>query len=389
MRKLYSVVASLILTISIFAQAPQQFSYQAVVRGANNVLAVNKQVGMRISLLQDSATGNAVYIETHTPLSNANGLVSIAIGNGKVVNGTFATIDWSKGPYFVKIETDVTGGTTYTLNSTSQLLSVPYSLYSANDKDEQKLSVSSSGDTLYLQNGGYVIIPGISSAQPKPTPTSGYGPNITDIDGNTYKTVYIGTQHWMAENLKVSKLNDGTNIPYVINNQPKDYSPSVWAKLSSMAYTYFSNDITYNNSIGKLYNGFVINTGKVCPVNWHIPTKYEWDTLINYLGDSLTAGWKLKETGLLHWSVLNINNKATNESLFNALPSGSLVSDATGGANNNMSGINIWAVWWTNTESGNKQKYNRCFLTTYDNGVISTSYQQSKTNGSSIRCIKD
>lgn len=245
MRKIYSIISFLILTTSISAQAPQKFSYQAIVRGVNNELIVNKQVGMRISLLKDSSSGKAVYTELHTPLSNANGLVSISVGGGVVVSGTFSNIDWSKGPYFVKTETDVAGGKNYTLNTTNQLLSVPYALFSANAKDEQKLSVSSSGDTLYLQNGGFVIIPGISSAQPKPTPTSGYGPNVFDIDGNSYKTVYIGKQQWMAENLKVSKYNNGQNIPNVTD-------VAQWNKLTTDAWCYYKNDTTNNLIYGKL-----------------------------------------------------------------------------------------------------------------------------------------
>jgi uncharacterized protein (TIGR02145 family) len=274
------------------------------------------------------------------------------------------------------------------LNTTSQLLSVPYALFSANgSKDEQKLSVSTTGDTLYLSNGGFVIIPGISSANPKPHPTSGYGPNITDIDGNTYKTVYIGTQHWMAENLKISKLNDGTIIPLVVNNQPSNFTPSVWAKLSTMAFTYFNNDAKNNTEYGKLYNGFVINSGKVCPTNWHVPSKSEWDKLIIYLGDTLSAGWKMKETGSLHWSVLSTNKPATNTSLFTALPGGALISGATGNTNN-FWGINEHATWWSSTESGDKQKFIGYLLSSYDKGLISNRFQP-KTNGYSIRCIKD
>ena len=132
--KFYTFVSAVFLSASLWAQAPQSFSYQAVVRGTNNELVANKQVGMKISLLKGSETGTPVYVETHTPTSNANGLVSIAIGAGtKDASSTaFATIDWSKGPYFVKIETDPAGGTSYSLTSVSQLLSVPYALYAGN-----------------------------------------------------------------------------------------------------------------------------------------------------------------------------------------------------------------------------------------------------------------
>ena len=113
-----------------FGQSPNKISYQAVVRNSSNALVTNTQVGMQISILQGSASGTAVYVETQTPTTNANGLVSIEIGGGTVVNGNFATIDWGNGLYFIKTETDINGGTTYTITGTSQLLSVPYALHS-------------------------------------------------------------------------------------------------------------------------------------------------------------------------------------------------------------------------------------------------------------------
>ena len=129
MKKIFTVLSAVLISASLWAQVPQSFSYQAVVRGTNNALVSNKKVGMKISLLKGSETGTAVYVETHTPTSNANGLVSIAIGGGTVVSGTFASIDWSKGSYFVKTETDPAGGTSYSLTTISQLLSVPYALH--------------------------------------------------------------------------------------------------------------------------------------------------------------------------------------------------------------------------------------------------------------------
>jgi hypothetical protein len=113
------------------AQAPQKFSYQTVIRNAGNQLVTNQSVGIKISVLQGSATGNAVYAETHSPLTNANGLASLEIGGGTVLSGNFSNINWENGPYFVKTETDPNGGNNYTIINTSQLLSVPYALYAA------------------------------------------------------------------------------------------------------------------------------------------------------------------------------------------------------------------------------------------------------------------
>ena len=132
MKKIYSILAGLLLTASVFAQAPQKMSYQAVIRNTSNALITSTPVGMQISVLQGSSTGTAVYVETQTPSTNANGLVSVEIGSGTVVSGNFSTINWDNGPYFIKTETDPTGGTAYTITGTNELMSVPYALNAAN-----------------------------------------------------------------------------------------------------------------------------------------------------------------------------------------------------------------------------------------------------------------
>jgi len=132
MKKIFTFIGAVLLTASVFAQAPQKMSYQAVIRNSANALITNTNVGVKISVLQTTSTGTAVYVETHAATSNANGLVTLAIGNGTPVTGTFAAIDWASGPYFIKTETDPAGGTNYTIVGTSEMLSVPYALYSAN-----------------------------------------------------------------------------------------------------------------------------------------------------------------------------------------------------------------------------------------------------------------
>ena len=125
-------LAHLLINTSFFAQAPQKMSYQAIIRNSNDSLLISTPVGMLISLVQSSPTGIVVYSETQTATTNANGLVSLQIGMGTAVSGTFASIDWAAGPYYVKTETDLSGGTNYTIISSNELLSVPYALFSAN-----------------------------------------------------------------------------------------------------------------------------------------------------------------------------------------------------------------------------------------------------------------
>ena len=129
MKRIFTIAVTLVMTVSVWAQAPEKMSYQAVVRDANNELVSQQTVGMQLSILQGSASGTAVYAETQTPTTNINGLVSLEIGTGTVVSGNFATINWANGPYFIKTETDPTGGTSYTITGTTQLMSVPYALH--------------------------------------------------------------------------------------------------------------------------------------------------------------------------------------------------------------------------------------------------------------------
>ena len=131
---MYTTVGALLLTLSSFAQAPEKMSYQAVIRGADNALVTSQQVGMQISILQGSGS-TAVYKERQTPTSNTNGLVSLEIGTGTVISGSFTAIDWSAGTYFIKTETDLTGGINYTITGTKQLLSVPFALYAKTSSD--------------------------------------------------------------------------------------------------------------------------------------------------------------------------------------------------------------------------------------------------------------
>ena len=122
-------IFALLFCIIVFAQAPEKFSYQAVIRNSSNALITNANVGMKISILKTSAAGTVVYSESQTAMTNINGLVSIQIGAGTPITGTIAAINWGADSYYIKTETDPAGGTNYTIAGTTQLLSVPYALY--------------------------------------------------------------------------------------------------------------------------------------------------------------------------------------------------------------------------------------------------------------------
>ena len=130
MKKVFVNLLAILLTATLWAQSPEKMSYQAIIRNASNSLVTNQLVGMQISILQGSVSGTAVYVETQTSTTNVNGLVCIEIGGGTVVSGNFTIINWANGPYFIKTETDPTGGMNYSITGTNQLLSVPYALHS-------------------------------------------------------------------------------------------------------------------------------------------------------------------------------------------------------------------------------------------------------------------
>jgi uncharacterized protein (TIGR02145 family) len=141
-------------------------------------------------------------------------------------------------------------------------------------------------------------------------PAITYG-TLSDPDNNTYKTVTIGTQVWMAENLRTTKLSDGTPVPLVSDHDQ-------WGNLTTPGYCYFNNDEGYKLIFGALYNYYAVSTGLLCPAGWHVPSMAEITTLQINLGGEALAGGKMKETGITHWK--NPNETATNESGFTALP---------------------------------------------------------------------
>ena len=204
------------------------------------------------------------------------------------------------------------------------------------------------------------------------------GPNITDAESNTYKTVYIGTQQWMAENLKVTKYNDGTAIPNITDN-------TQWQNNTTGAWTYYNNDAANNAKYGKLYNWYAVSKisngdKNVCPTGWHVPTDAEWTVLTNYLGPAAAsvAGGKLKEAGTTSWN--SPNTGATNTSLFTGLPGG--IRAYYGDFFN----VGSSGFWWCSTEFNTDTAGYRSLV--YFNGSV-TRFIFNKRLGMSVRCLRD
>lgn len=199
MKKLITLLLGMILTASLYAQAPQKMSYQAVIRDANNALVSSQVVGMQISILQNSATGTPVYVETQAPNTNVNGLVSLEIGNGSVVSGNFASIDWANDTYFVKTETDPMGGNNYSITGVSQLLSVPYALYAGKADSATHVNITGT-ETAFIGwdknvaddfNGQYSNLVGAPSNVSAFTNDSGYLTSFTEVDGSITNEIQV------------------------------------------------------------------------------------------------------------------------------------------------------------------------------------------------------
>ena len=160
---------------------------------------------------------------------------------------------------------------------------------------------------------------------------------VTDIDGNVYDIIEIGTQSWMAENLKVTRLNDGSGIDNTTDN-------NTWSTLSGSAYCWYDNNASNKNAYGGLYNYYAVQTGKLCPMGWHVPTKNDWEKLQTFLGGEGVAGGKMKETGTTYWA--SPNTGANNESGFNARGGGVRLSNGTFGDLKN------YGLWWSSSADG-------------------------------------
>lgn len=193
---------------------------------------------------------------------------------------------------------------------------------------------------------------------------------VKDIDGNVYKTVTIGTQTWMAENLKTTKFSDGTLIPLVPVNDK-------WQALSTPGFSWYENNATSKNSYGALYNWYTVNTGKLCPAGWHVPTDGEWTTLTNYFGTEEIAGGKLKEKGITHWE--SPNEGATNEVGFTALPGG---NRGFNGAFGDQGGF---GYWWTSSGSNTTEAWYRNLG--YPGSWVRRLSFGNKHSGFSVRCV--
>jgi hypothetical protein len=312
MKKLLVLSMVIFITCCVFAQSPQKMSYQFVVRNPSDKLVTNQAVGVKISILQGSATGSVVFAETYSPnpQTNANGLVSIEIGGGSALTGTFSAIDWASGPYFLKTETDPAGGTNYTISGTSQLLSVPYAMHAKTAENGFSGSYSDLTNKPTLFSGNYddltnkpTLLDGTwANITGKPTTLAGYG--ITDA---------MNTSH--AANGITSGLISNWNTAYSWGNhaglyRPISYVPS-WNEVTGKPTTLSGYGITDAMSTSHTSNG--ITPANI--TNWN--AAFGWGNHAGlYRPISYVPSWNevtSKPTTLSGYGITDADGSVTNE----------------------------------------------------------------------------
>jgi len=193
---------------------------------------------------------------------------------------------------------------------------------------------------------------------------------VKDVEGNVYKTVKIGTQEWMVENLRTTKYNDGASIPLITDN-------IAWSKLETAGYSWYNDDATtFKREYGALYNWYSVNSSKLCPDGWHVPTDKEWTVLSDFLGGEMDAGDMLKAAS----GIWDEDGQGTNETGFTALPGGR--RDVAG----EFAAFGEFGYWWSATDFDVDNSWERSMR--YSGSDVFRSVF-NKRDGISVRCLKD
>lgn len=379
MKKTLSLIIILFFSIIAFGQAPQAFKYQAVARGNTGNVLADQNISVKLTILNGSYAGYAVYVESQQVVTNQYGLFSIEVGNGSAEYGFFSNINWKEGTYYLQTEIDINGGTDYQLMGTTQILSIPYSFYSEIAgsvylTDENGNNYTLGVDTLGNITTNLVLV----------NTWMDCGDTLIDNrDGQKYPTVLIGSQCWMAKNLNMGIRIEGAG----------DQTDNL------IIEKYCYNDLESNCTLnGGLYQWNEImqyettaGAQGICPSEWHVPSDEEWkqlegevDSLFSYpdpeWDNTLFRGYNvgLNLKSLTGWAE---DGNGTDLYGYAALAGGHRFSDT------NFFGIGYYATFWTSSQtySGEEAFFRRLFWT--ENKVNRTN--AGKDFAYSIRCLKD
>ena len=344
-------------------KTPASFEYPA---GTANVRLLKSGYIDKDSIISIKENNKLIYdfkLQRNLPRVETIAIESIssnaAIYSGKVIsNGGSAILEqgicWSKNPD--PTLADNSKKLSFETNSFSGLISE----LSSNTTYYFRAFATNNNGTSY---GNEVTIKTLIAKG------SGY---VSDIDGNVYKTINIGDQVWMAENLKTSHYSNGNLIPQLKSEEK-------WSNFKKGAWCNYGNYNKNNEIYGKLYNWYAVdNPRNVCPTGWHVPSDNEWGKLIDYLGGEEFAGGKMKTKGSQYWNSPNIN--ATNDCEFSGISGGSRDNDGKFGR------IGIRGIWWSSSEYDADDAN---FLHLFYQSSFANRTTVNKQNGFSIRCIKD
>jgi uncharacterized protein (TIGR02145 family) len=403
---LIPMAIGILFTASVFAQSPEKMSYQAVIRNAADNLVTNTNVGMRIQILQTSEFGAAVYVETHSPTTNANGLVSIEIGGGSVENGDFKTIDWAKGPYFIKTETDPAGGKNYNITATSQLLSVPYSLHAktadngitpaqanaivantaktgittaqanaivANTAKVSAATGTKTGDMQYWNGTKWVTVAAGTEGQVLtlvngvPTWEKPAIPTVGSTDVYNHSTGKV----WMDRNLGASRIATSSNDAGAFGDLYQ------WGRAADgHQKRTSSNTSTISNSDKPGHGKFITSSN-----DWRNPPNNDLWHGVNGINNPCSSGYRLPteaewEAERLSWVSKDVDGAF-------ASPLKLPVAGHRNNSNGSLNQEGTFGYYWSGTISGGVAR----FLGFHGSNVNMGSF--NRAYGFSVRCIKD
>jgi uncharacterized protein (TIGR02145 family) len=379
--RLIITLANLLLITSIFAQAPEKISYQAIVQDSSGKVISNQTVGMQISILQGSSGGTLVYKEKHSPTSNANGLLSIVIGEGTVISGSFSAINWANGTYYIKSETDLSGGSTYSISGISPLISVPYALHAKtadsltgaiSESDPSVPSGTQIGQMQYWNGTSWTIVQtGNDSATLSlingiPTWVGGISiPNVSNpitgkiwMDRNlgasqvatssTDAAAYGDLYQWGRGTDGHEKRNSGTTSTLSSSNIP-GHGNFILTSGSPLDWRNPQND--------NLWQG-VSGINNPCPSAYRLPTEAEWNAERTSWSSNNSAGafaspLKLPVAGIRYYS------------------------------NGSLNDVGSIGGYWSSTLDGTGSR--RLYFYSSSAGMSS----HSRASGFSVRCLKD